>query len=291
VEKETGKKTCGIVIPISAIDGCTETHWAEVLDILSQAITGADFEPNLVSHTDEVAFIQKTIIQNLYDNPIVVCDVSGKNSNVMFELGMRLAFDKPTIIVKDDKKTYSFDTSSIEHLDYPRDLRFARIVDFKARLAEKIKATHEKATNDSQYTTFLKHFGEFTVAKIEKKEIPGQEYILKELQGLQAAMQRVERAQFARNQEFETSRAHLVASSNIRVGLPATFSRQAARDTATYAERHPSIDHLVFDDDKHVMTVVRSADASWDEFIEAVNDIAMRVESRRISRRSEPSSK
>ena len=57
--------------------------------------------------------IHKTIVQNLYLNPIVVCDVSGKNANVMFELGLRLAFDKPTIIIKDDKTDYSFDTSVV----------------------------------------------------------------------------------------------------------------------------------------------------------------------------------
>jgi hypothetical protein len=49
----------------------------------------------------------------------------------MLELGMRLAFDKPAVIVKDDKTDYSFDTSSIEHLAYPRDLRFSKIKSFK----------------------------------------------------------------------------------------------------------------------------------------------------------------
>jgi len=32
----------------------------------------------------------------------------------MFELGLRLAFDKPAIIVKDDNTSYSFDTAPIE---------------------------------------------------------------------------------------------------------------------------------------------------------------------------------
>ena len=77
---------------------------------------------------------EKEIIQNLYENPGLVCDVSGKNPNVMFELGLRLAFDKPTIIVKDNKTSYSFDTSAIEHLEYPRDLRFSKIVEFKKTL-------------------------------------------------------------------------------------------------------------------------------------------------------------
>src|SRR5579864_6105042 len=70
-------------------------------------------------------------------------------------LGLRLAFDKPTIIVKDDKTSYSFDTAPIEHLQYPRDLRFSLVVEFKKKLAEKIRATFAKATSDSSYTTFL----------------------------------------------------------------------------------------------------------------------------------------
>ena len=185
--------TCGIVMPISTIDGCSESHWGDVLDILTEAIESAGFEGNLVSNADDVGIIQKRIIQNLYENPIVVCDVSGKNPNVMFELGMRLAFDKPTIIIKDDRTTYSFDTSPIEHLEYPRDLRFSKIVDFKNKLTEKIKATYEEASTDGSYTTFLKHFGEFKVAKIEKKEVPGQELILDELRSLRTTIRRMDR--------------------------------------------------------------------------------------------------
>jgi hypothetical protein len=192
------RQVCGIVMPISAIDGCAEAHWADVLEILEESIEGAGFEANVVSNADDVGIIHKRIIQNLYDNPIVVCDVSGKNPNVMFELGLRLAFDKPTIIVKDDKTAFSFDTSAIEHLEYPRDLRFSKIVDFKEKLAAKIRGTHEKATSDPSYTTFLKHFGEFTVAKLEKKEVSGQEYILEELRNIRFTMRRLERAQMPR---------------------------------------------------------------------------------------------
>jgi len=102
---------CGLVMPISAIDGCNEQHWQDVKEIISSAVENAGFQANLVSYADDVGIIQKRIIQNLYQNPVVVCDVSGKNPNVMFELGLRLAFDKPTIIIKDDITTYSFDTS------------------------------------------------------------------------------------------------------------------------------------------------------------------------------------
>jgi hypothetical protein len=211
-EPKTEKAVCGVVMPISAIDGCAETHWSDVLDIISDAVEDAGFEPNLVSNADDVGIIQKRIIQNLYDNPIVVCDVSGKNPNVMFELGMRLAFDKPTIIVKDDKTSYSFDTSPIEHLEYPRDLRFTKIVEFKNKLIEKIKATYEKSSKDENFTTFLKHFGEFKVAKLEKKEVSGQEFILDELRGLRMSMRRLE---YSTSRQRQATREYLEGESEI----------------------------------------------------------------------------
>lgn len=176
--------TCGIVMPISTIDSCTEEHWRDVRLILSEAIEDAGFAPQLVSDADDVGIIQKRIIQNLYENPIVVCDVSAKNPNVMFELGMRLAFDRPTIIVKDDKTSYSFDTSPVEHLAYPRDLRFSKIVEFKESLAEKIKGTYEKSKADPSYTTFLKHFGTFKVAELKTEIVPHDRLVLEEVKGL-----------------------------------------------------------------------------------------------------------
>lgn len=172
---------CGIIMPISAIDGCPAEHWVEVHAILKDVINDLDYESNLVSDAEDIGIIQKRIIHNIYNSDIIVCDVSGKNPNVMFELGMRLAFDKPTVIVKDDKTDYSFDTSVIEHLTYPRDLRFSRINEFKDHLSKKLKATYEKAKNDPKYSTFLKNFGQYKVAHLQEKEVSSDEYIMSAL--------------------------------------------------------------------------------------------------------------
>lgn len=206
---EVQKLMCGIVMPISEIDGCTENHWQDVYSIISQATENAGFNSNLVSNSNDVGVIQKRIIQNLYDNPIVVCDVSGKNPNVMFELGLRLAFDKPTIIIKDDKTKYSFDTSPIEHLEYPRDLRFSEIVAFKERLSEKIIQTHKKATNDPEYSTFLKHFGSFKIAKIETEVVSKEDFILEEIRSLREVVNRNNRSFSSNRYSFENERTLL----------------------------------------------------------------------------------
>ncbi len=182
---------CGVIMPISAIGDCNESHWAEVLQIVTDAVSEVGFNANIVSNADEITVIQKTIIQNIYNNPIVVCDVSEKNSNVMFELGMRLAFDKPTVIIKDDRTSYSFDTSIIEHIEHPRDLRFSKMVDFKRKLASKVLATWEKSKEDSA-SPFLGHFGQFKVAQIDEKEVSPDAFILEQLHLLNLKLSRIE---------------------------------------------------------------------------------------------------
>lgn len=194
-EKQDRLPKCGIVMPISPIDGCSSEHWAEVLNIIKESIENSGFDANLVSDADDSGIIQKRIIHNLYSNEIVVCDVSGKNPNVMFELGMRLAFDKPTIIIKDDKTDYSFDTAVIEHLTYPRDLRFGRIVTFKESLKKKIQGTFEKATNDKNYTTFLKNFGEYKVAQLTEKEVSTDRFILNAIEDIRTEISIIRRNQ------------------------------------------------------------------------------------------------
>lgn len=187
-ETQDERLVCGIVMPISTIDGCSESHWVDVKNILSESISEAGFIANLVSEADDSGIIHKRIIQNLYENPVVVCDVSAKNANVMFELGIRVAFDKPTIIVKDDKTAYSFDTSIIEHIEYPRDLRYAKILEFQEKLRDKISKTHENHKKNPDYSTFLKNFGEFKVVKLETKEVSKDEYILDELKNIRSIL-------------------------------------------------------------------------------------------------------
>ena len=188
--------SCGIIMPISPIDGCTAEHWAEVKEIIKDAvesITEPKFIAKLVSDADDIGVIQKRIVQGVYNSDIIVCDVCAKNSNVMFELGMRLAFDKPTVIIKDDNTDYSFDTSIIELLSYPRDLRFSKIINFKKSLADKILATYRASANDAGHSTFLKNFGTFQVAHLSQTEASGEQVILEMLYEIQQELSFVRR--------------------------------------------------------------------------------------------------
>lgn len=181
-DKSVKALTCGIIMPIATMSPeYPESHWLDVRHIIDSAIKKAGIIPRIVSDSEDSTIIHKSIINNIYSDSIIVCDVSNKNANVMFELGMRLAFNKPVVIIKDDKTGYSFDTSNIQHLGYRKDLRHNTVEKFIDDLAIKIKATYD-APNHEGYQSFLSHFGKFEVATIENKSIQEGEAIQKLLE-------------------------------------------------------------------------------------------------------------
>jgi len=165
--EEDHSRLCGIVMPIAAMGDYTEAHWLDVQGIIKESVASAGYEARLVSESPDATVIIRSIVQNVYKDEIVICDVSGMNPNVMFELGMRLAFDKPVVIIKDEVTRFSFDISTIEHLVYPRSLRYQSIQDFKKKLAEKIRATAQ-ASKQEGHSSFLTNFGSFTVANLQE---------------------------------------------------------------------------------------------------------------------------
>lgn len=177
MEKTSKPYKCGLIMPIAAIDNCSATHWDAVRLIIKEALEDSEYDVALVSDSNEIGIIQKRIVQNLFTNEMVICDVSAKNPNVMFELGMRLAFDKPVLIIKDDFTNYSFDTGVIEHLNYPRDLNYHSIQAFKSTLKTKLIATH-KAISEVGYSSFLTSFSTVTAAKLPEKEVGSMDYLL-----------------------------------------------------------------------------------------------------------------
>lgn len=178
----------GLVMPIAPIDGCSTDHWLDVKRIITESVSsmpGYSSEPKIVSEGNSSGLIHKRIVEGLYKSDIIICDVSCKNPNVMFELGMRLAFDKPTIIIKDDKTDYTFDAGVIEHLQYPRDLRYKSIVKFKELLAEKVQATYEETQQDGNKSSFLKSFGNIQVASMNEEIVSTDQYIINSLLDIQ----------------------------------------------------------------------------------------------------------
>jgi hypothetical protein len=66
------------------------------------------------------------VIENLVDSDIVIADLSGRNSNVFYELGIRHAVNNNTILIADDFEDVPFDLSGLRAIGYkyePKSLR------------------------------------------------------------------------------------------------------------------------------------------------------------------------
>jgi hypothetical protein len=176
--KGENKPKCGIIMPIADNPdlGYPPGHWGQVRDLIITAAEGAGFDADMVSNDIQVETIHSTIIKNIYSNDVAVCDVSSRNPNVMFELGLRIASKKPVILIKDDVTAYSFDTQLIPHLGYRRDMRMYETLAFQKELQEKITTAYHESQQPG-YNGFLGQFTSYTLAQIDEKELGAPEYI------------------------------------------------------------------------------------------------------------------
>lgn len=183
-------RKCGLIMPISARDGLPASHWLDVRRIIRNALKEDGFDAELVSESAGSDIIHRRIIHSLYTNPVCVCDISTLNPNVMFELGIRLTFDLPTIIIRDSATDLPFDTTLIRCLSYPRDLRYWQVRRFGRELRTAVKqAIEARAKGDKTYS-FMQSVGDIAVPKIGTKEVEPWKVMQEEIRELKDLIRR-----------------------------------------------------------------------------------------------------
>lgn len=124
------KEKCFIIAPISTLPERVPLylndviHCEHVIDhLLAPAVEKAGFNP-IKPKAKGANLIHAEIVRNLQTAELVLCDMSGLNPNVLFELGIRTAMNKPICLVIDDvTKDAPFDLESVNHHEYVSDLR------------------------------------------------------------------------------------------------------------------------------------------------------------------------
>ncbi len=153
--KQKVKKTItvGVVRPISGYDDERDfSHWENVEEIIRESLSVEDehycFEVKLVSEGKNGEIIMSTIIQNLHDNDVIICDLSTQNANVFFELGIRMAYQKPCFLLVDNKTTVPFDISSVRHCKYPSTLHYVQVKELKKEIKKNVIEVHQQFKAD-----------------------------------------------------------------------------------------------------------------------------------------------
>lgn len=101
--------------------------------------------------------IQSTIVNDLLQADLVVADLTEHNPNVLFELGMRMAEDKPVALIRAKGTGKIFDVDNMLRVfDYDACLWPSTINEDLPNIKSHIKATWDNRTTDVSYMKLLR---------------------------------------------------------------------------------------------------------------------------------------
>lgn len=142
-QSQQQSKSCFVIMPISDTEGYDSGHFDRVFTyIIKPACEKAGFVAFRADKSNKTNYIVIDILRQIINSDMAICDLSSRNSNVFFELGLRQAFNLKTVLIKDKKTPRSFDISGLRCIDYDDNLRVDNV--------ESIVDIIAKALNDTQ---------------------------------------------------------------------------------------------------------------------------------------------
>lgn len=133
---------CFVMMPISDPDGYASGHFQRVYeDIIRPACQMAGYRATRADHVQETNLIHLDMLQRLLNAPVAVCDLSTRNANVLFELGLRQAFDKPVVLIRETGTPELFDVAPLRATPYRPTRIYNEVIEDHAKIRDAILAT------------------------------------------------------------------------------------------------------------------------------------------------------
>ncbi|WP_430455595.1 hypothetical protein [Rheinheimera sp.] len=141
-EDVTKPKKCFVIMPIADMHGYEPNHFTRVYKhLIKPALVSRGFEVERADDHLESDYIVIGIVQKIIESDLVLCDLSGRNPNVMYELGIRHAFDKPVVLIKDKLTERVFDIQGLRCFDYDGSLRIDSVEHDIEKIANSLEET------------------------------------------------------------------------------------------------------------------------------------------------------
>lgn len=144
------EKRCFVMMPFSSQDGYEPGHFDDVYrDLISPAIIQAGYEPFRVDEDKDSGLIDIKIIRSITESDMALCDLSERNANVLYELGIRHSFEKPVVLIQDNNTERIFDVSSVKTISYDSRLVYKDVIKTQKEIKEAILATANNPADNS----------------------------------------------------------------------------------------------------------------------------------------------
>lgn len=161
------EKNCFIIMPIADQDGYTPGHFKHVYDnIIVPACEIAGYKSQRADEVKASNLIHLDILNKLIEAPIAICDLSTRNPNVLFELGIRQAFDKPVVLIQEKGTPKIFDIAPLRYLEYSKEMKYHEVLRSQQELKDSILATAAADGDAGNVNSIVKLLALNTPAKI-----------------------------------------------------------------------------------------------------------------------------
>ncbi|WP_342546266.1 hypothetical protein NST69_16585 [Paenibacillus sp. FSL P2-0089] len=164
---------CFVMMPIADIPEYGAGHFDRVYKhLIIPACVKAGFKASRADDTKSSNLIILDILQQIYNADMVICDLSAKNPNVMYELGIRQAFELPTVLIKDDITSRIFDISSLRDVEYDHTLRIDTVGVSIDALSDALTSTYNAFVNgEKKHINSIVSLLGISPAKVHQTEI------------------------------------------------------------------------------------------------------------------------
>jgi len=143
--QQSALKTCFVIMPIADMDGYEPGHFSRVYEhLIKPACFKAGYEAHRADMVAASNYIIIDILRKIVESDLVICDLSGRNPNVLYELGVRQAFNLPTVLIKDQITPRIFDIQGLRCADYRHSLRIDEVQKEQETIRAAIIETVEK---------------------------------------------------------------------------------------------------------------------------------------------------
>ncbi|MBW5458507.1 MAG: hypothetical protein E7C05_17190 [Clostridium botulinum] len=166
-------RECFVIMPIGDKEGYSKGHFKRVYeDIFKPAIEKAGFKAYRADDNNASHLIQLDIIKRIIEAPMAICDLSTRNPNVLFELGVRQAFDKPVVLVQEVGTEKIFDINSINTHSYKKERFYNEVLEDQAKISNMIKETFEKHNKGEGINSLINLIGIKPAERAESNMTP-----------------------------------------------------------------------------------------------------------------------
>jgi len=195
-------------MPFSGTSEYEPGHFDRVYDyLIKPACELANFEPIRGDDSKSSNMIMLDVLRNIIECDMAICDLSSINANVFYELGLRQAFDKKTILIRDGLHAVPFDLLGFRYVPYTPSLRVDTVKSEVNEIAAMLLETHNDSKLDANsIVSILK----MKPATIDTKNMNPEESMMFEVLN---RMKRLERIIDINTGSVKATHEHLITSN------------------------------------------------------------------------------